>query len=32
MAGTYKPHLLAYYGYYPFGTLAGGYRYGFKGK
>jgi RHS repeat-associated protein len=44
MAGTYKPDLLAYYGYYPFGmlqpgrsapangTLAGGYRYGFNGK
>jgi RHS repeat-associated protein len=44
VAGTYKPDLLAYYGYYPFGqlqpgrnapangTLAGGYRYGYNGK
>jgi RHS repeat-associated protein len=44
LVGTYKPDLLAYYGYYPFGmlqpgrsapangTLAGGYRYGFNGK
>ncbi|RZJ94940.1 MAG: hypothetical protein EOO60_01840 [Hymenobacter sp.] len=43
-AGTYKPDLLAYYNYYPFGmlqpnrngpgtpSLAGGYRYGFNGK
>jgi RHS repeat-associated protein len=44
LAGTYRPDLLAYYGYYPFGqqqpgrtapanaTLAGGYRFGFNGK
>ncbi len=42
--GTYKPDLLAYYGYYPFGmlqpgrsapanpSLAGGYRFGYNGK
>jgi RHS repeat-associated protein len=44
VAGTYKPDLLAYYNYYPFGmlqpnrngpatkSLAGGYRYGYNGK
>ncbi len=44
VAGTFKPDLLAYFNYYPFGmlqpnrngpgttSLAGGYRYGYNGK